>query len=389
MSTFDPNTFGDDTPDPTMSDAVEGVREDGTRTRNADQPIPLDLPEELDDPVADQMAAELTRLGYKDADADPPVGAEESVPTTVPASDDAVPVVDEAAATGETEPPAEQSLRSHVIDFGEHGKVSLNDTELRDIVIRDAYFSAKPPETWAVLNDIESGAKVPISRQEYDEYRAFKSRPATPTATPAAPLISDDDLQYLEPDVQARIRALQVLHTQAPLPAPEPAPAAEQPAYVSPAQIAQEQARLQSINTHVETALASLKSTHNLSDEELAEVNQYAVQSNLVGRYSSQHSTHLPDGTVIATDYPSLFTHVLDDAFTTHPKFRQRLIDEEVQKRLDHEQTSIRKTNDKRALAGSIASAPSAALTSPSAPLTDRAALTAAIAEEIRRSQSG
>lgn len=388
-------------------EVVETTLPDGTRGRNLNEPTPFDDNAELapiNDPVADQMAEELIRLGLKDADAVevPITDTTEPEPSTesvvTPAADkasaaEAIPPV----ASAETPPATDVTTETpagYELDFGgQVGKLAFTDSELRDALIRDATFAQKPPETWAILKDIEDGRSVPISRAEYDEYRALKTQSSAPAR------LSDDDLQYVDPVVAKRIREMEARSLAASDPAPAPAiPGAGptlpststtqnalSPIYVSPQDTAVQQARLQQINDFAVKALGDFQKAHSLSDEELHELENYAAQVNLVEKNARLYETRDYGGAVLQTDYSGLFDRVLTDAYNTHPKFVQRKIDAEVQRRVDAEQAAIRATNAKRSVAGSIASAPSAATSTPTVAPSTRAETTNAIADYIRQ----
>lgn len=389
MASFDPSKFGDDTTVP--GEVIEEVLPDGTRARNLDQPTPFDVEPELApiaDPVADQMAEELVRLGFKDADdpdATPPLLEAPVVnPATgeVPASESASPPVSEEAPVVDTTDPS--TPVGYELDFGgQVGKLNFTDTELRDALIRDAAFARKPPETWAILSDIETGRSVPLPRAEYDEYQRLKSAPQVVQQGPAK--LSDDDLYGVDPATIARIRALEAQAVGTPAPVSAPVPHTPAPTQPSHAEVQLEQQRLAQINDVANASLTSFKAANTLSDEDVQELEAYAAQMGLVQRYAGQHETRAYDGSVLNTDFSGLFDHVLTDAYAAHPKFRQRQIDAEVQRRLDADQTAIRKTNTKRNLAASISSAPSAATTTPNAAPRTRSETTEAIAGWLRQ----
>lgn len=338
--------------------------------KNLDEPTPLDaqhsiLDDEIaDDPDAIRIVEELRRRGYNPAEALEP----EETPAPQEESDDSSTPSEEEAAATESE--GEPSTNTFItVDFGEYGSTDLTIDEARKLMITNAWIDAKPPETWEILSQIEDGRAVPIAREDYELLRAVKEGRYQPVTQQSPTHIADADLYDLDPTVVANIRRLEAQAAAAQQQIPPVAQQQYQPPAPSPQQVAAATAarmeEAHAIQAIIDSGVQQFAEARNMSASDIQELTNYVEQNNLITQVIPKYQTRLPDGTIAFTDRAAALQEALDSAYEIHPSFRQRIIEQEVQRRLDGSAAITSAVQAKKTRAGALASAPSAAITTP------------------------
>lgn len=206
------------------------------------------------------------------------------------------------------------------------------------------------------MSAVEDGRAIPIPRDEYEKFQAWKA--SSPTApAPAATLppldeYADDATKALYATVQALQSQVERQNTQA--------IDSQRQQYE-----ANLQAHLDARAATFQTAFESAGTQYGLSDAEVNAALASAAQSRLIQTVNEELTHKSPTGQIIREADPAEVARItFERALFSHPELRQKAIDAEVQTRLDAERASITSINQKKARASSLSTAPAAATTS-------------------------
>jgi hypothetical protein len=219
-----------------------------------------------------------------------------------------------------------------------------------------------PQQTREQFAAIETGVAVAIPRSDYERFRAWEQ------ANAGTPEYDDD----LDPRVAQRIAELEQRVRQY-----EVAPAVQQS------------------NARADYAMHAFSSTaeryadeHGLTPEDMGYIFNYAVNSQVIPNIAESMRTYSPTGQLVRdADYHEVARRAFDFALVQHPDLRQRAFAPATPSgSSEPDPTAI-----KKARAGSLSSAPSAAVTTP--PRDPRTMTDSerreAMAAELRAAMSG
>jgi hypothetical protein len=343
----------------------------------AERPDPKKLLAEHEAKISAESGNGDADTGVPSSDLPPPNGDTQQLAppdpgTKVPAPESTAP---DTSHTQESEATGSRQS-SYVVDFGDGNTVTLDQQQAKSLVQLGQWAQALNDDTRNAFAAIEQGRAAVISREDYQAFQAWKANGAkAPAATSSAPV----NLEDLTDGERALYEEVQALRAQ------------QQQAFDQDvrSRAESENARLQQViaqrgevfaKTFTETGAAM-----NLTPEEVNAALKHAGESRLVASVNQELSTRLPDGRVIDGDPADIARVTLERAVHQIPSLRQKVIDAEVEARLEKERADIMKVNQKKSRAGSLAAAPSAATTVGRDPRTmTPQERDAAIANEIR-----
>jgi hypothetical protein len=281
-----------------------------------------------------------------------------------------------------------------IVDIGNGQTTSITQDQAVQLLGLAQWASDLPAETRAQFAAIETGDAVAIPRDQYEAFRTFlvsqqnptpQQRPSTQPQyqQPASPNLpppdeyADDTTKALYAEVQ---RLSQVVQQQT-----------QQQTYqqqaAQAAQIQQQwQAHVEERGRVFEETFDTIATNYGLAEQEVVRALDFAAESLLVAQVNKELTQINPvTGQIIREADPKQVAQItFERALHMIPELRQRVIDAEVQRRIDAEQNEH--VNAKRSRAASLATAPSAATTTPNRDVRQMAPqeLEAAIAAELR-----
>jgi hypothetical protein len=226
-----------------------------------------------------------------------------------------------------------------------------------------AWAEGLQPQTREAFAAIETGAAVPVTRADYERFLAWSQMQEREDAG----RFGDDDEDATAREV-AELRA-------------EVARMRQQPIVDQYTQTAD-----RATNIFIQTA-ESYAESRGLSEEQMGEVFQYAINAGVIGSIADSMRQYSPTGQLVRdADYGEVARRSFDFALVNHPQFRDRALAGPPSGASAPDPTAI-----KKARAGSLASAPSAAVSTPSIDVRQMSDFDrrAAMADELRAAMSG
>lgn len=224
-----------------------------------------------------------------------------------------------------------------------------------------AWAEGLQPQTREAFAAIETGAAVPVTRADYERFLAWSQMQSR-----------DDADNFDDDDPTAReVAALRA----------EVARMRQQPLVEQYNQTAD-----RATNIFVQTA-ESYAESRGLSEGEMGEVFQYAINAGVIGSIADSMRQYSPTGQLVRdADYGEVARRSFDFALVNHPQFRDRALAGPPSGASAPDPTAI-----KKARAGSLASAPSAAVSTPSIDVRQMSDFDrrSAMADELRAAMSG
>jgi len=220
-----------------------------------------------------------------------------------------------------------------------------------------------PSNTREAFAAIETGTAVPVNRADYEQFVAWQRMRTSKQADTDFDDLDDDDLR----------RSAEIAELRAEVDRLRRQPLVDQ--YTAQT----EQATVTFVSTAEQYA-----AERGLSEDEMAVVLNYAVEANVIPGIANSLRQYSPTGQLVRdADYTEVARRAFDFAMVNHPQFRGRTAPVPGNQ---PDPTAI-----KKARAGSLASAPSAAVTTP--PIDVRQMSEAdrrnAMAEELRAAMNG
>jgi hypothetical protein len=304
-------------------------------------------------------------------DEDPAEGEQVSTEVAEEQDDDAFEGDDDDAleqdADDEDESPAPAAPAPSTLAVpipGSDGTFDLDVDTAQRLLGLAAWSENLAPQTREAFAAIETGAAVAISRADYERFAAWQqARQNDP---------GFDDFDEVDPRIAERLARLESENAQL-----RAQPLAAQ--YNAQADHA--------TTTFVETA-ASYAAARGLSEDEMGRVFQTALNSGVISSFAEQGRTYSPTGQLVRdADYADVARKAFDFAMLNDPQLRE-LAFQPAPTSGSHEPDP---TAVKKARAGSLASAPSAAVSTPPVDVRQLSPMdrSKAMADELRAAMSG
>jgi hypothetical protein len=354
---FEDDTLGVDEDDPIYQSVVAAMKERGLEVptpEGAGRPPEMIIDENGDLVVAPEPPTTPTIET-------PPVADGAQVPASgdpaAPSSPVPPPPAEETGEGPPVDPPAE--LPNTIgIEFGGQ-QYELNQDQVNYLLQINSWMESMPEETRQKWAGIEDGSMVAVSKEEY--VRLTSTLPPAPAAPPPTP-----DLTYVDDDVKQYIERLQQSATP---PAPtvdSPAPTVDAgPSPTDIAAAAQRQAeRSIALRGEIATVTEEFATSYEMTPEQINRLQEVTVKLGVVPTLASQRAVYSPTTGQIISEAPmaEVMKQAYEIAMNTDPELKQLHDDRVFNERLAAQQQANQRTNEKKARAGSLASAPSAAV---------------------------
>ena len=224
----------------------------------------------------------------------------------------------------------------------------------------NSWLESVPEDVKVAWANIESGTAVAISQEEY---AALKAAAAGQTSrTPQAP--QPPDIDDLDDDTIAYIRSLEARVTPAAQAPNIDAPQQQQPDATEIAAAAQRQAQEQQrFMSELRTTTEKYAEQWGLNEEQVARLSEVTANLQVIPGISRSLTMYGPTGQIIRqAPVDQVFTQAYDMAMAADPVLRDIRDTLVYNQRVAAEAERNAATNAKKAKAGTLASAPSAAV---------------------------
>jgi len=327
--------------DPVYMQVVEAMKANGM-----DVPKPAEAPRP---PVLEPAAED------GDPPATPPAAPSvETPPSTQPDADTAPLGVgtDQGAGDGAaTDPPATDPLPTTIGVTVGNDTYELNQDQVSHLLQINAWLENVPDTTKAQWAGIQDGTHVSVTREEYARLTASSQ----PAATPTAP-----DLDELDDETAAYIRHLQ--GTQQPTVDAPRYDAAPSPVDMQAAANVQAERRVQ-LQQDITATTDTFRTHYDLTDEQITHLQRVTAELRIIPSLTQQHAVYSPTGQMISEPpMADVITRAYEIAMTSDPTLKQIADDRAYNERYARELAANQRVNEKKGRAGSLASAPSAAV---------------------------
>ncbi len=304
-------------------------------------------------------------IAHKEGDnaADPEAADGNGQPDLPPAATDSAPPAATVTPPVGTEadaaiPPTAADTFALSIDGQDY---TINTAQAEYLLRVNSWLEAVPDDTKQAWAAIEQGTAVAVSIEELTRLRAAAAAPAKPAATPQPP-----DIDSLDDETIAYIRSLESrVSPITAAPSTDAGPGQiQQPSPSDIAAAAQRQAErgmqmrqeLAAVNTQWQTQWG-------LTDEQMERVTQVATELAVVPNISRQRTQYSPTGQIIReASFPDVIREAYEIAMNADPTLRAVRDEMIYTQRVAHDAQRNSATNAKKALAGSLATSPSAAV---------------------------
>ncbi len=274
------------------------------------------------------------------------------------------------APSTETTPPPSGNMTLH---FGEE-TYELTPEVATELLSTAAWLQNLPPDVVQGLALLEQGQAVALPHEEYARFQAWKQSGAPATQAPAP--VRPDSLAYADPEVAAYVERLeaQTRSTGTPVASqgtPQGTPQAattspfNNPAYDAAQANAIAVQRQAEVMRDLETAKGTFKAQYGLTDEQVEYANRMVAEARIIPTLVQNHTLKAPTGSTIReADFATVMREAYEHVMATDPTLRQVRDDVLFNQRLAQQQEVETTTAAKKARAGSLATAPSAAVPS-------------------------
>lgn len=237
----------------------------------------------------------------------------------------------------------------------------ITQAQALQLLQQNAWLQNRPREVLDAWGQVERGART-ISPAELAEYQALKAA----KSAPQAPIVPD--LSTLTPEQQAYVQSLQAARTaqnqpQTPVYDPNEAPVISQAALEARArELAREQVIMEADLTAVRDEYTA---KYSLTPQQLDLLEKATIQSNRVAEITEKGKLYSPTGDLISKPrFADTLRSAFDEVMTQHPVLKDVRDELVFNQRLASQQATASNTDKKKARAGSLAAAPSAAVSS-------------------------
>ena len=260
---------------------------------------------------------------------------------------------DGAATNPAIDPTIDPALPTSInVTVGED-TYELNQDQVSHLLQINAWLENVPDATKAQWAGIQDGTHVSVTREEYARLTT-PNQPSAP-ATPSAP-----DLDDLDDETAAYIRHLQ--GTQQPTvdtPRYDQAPSA---ADMQAAANAQATRRVQ-LQQDITATTDTFRTHYELTDEQTNHLQRVTAELRIIPSLTQQGAVYSPTGQLISEPpMADVINRAYEIAMNSDPTLKQIADDRAYNERLARDLAANQRVNEKKGRAGSLASAPSAAV---------------------------
>jgi len=311
-------------------------------------------------------AGSLTPSANAPAELPPPTGG------AVAPGGDALPP---PAAGEELPPPEPAGPLTVILSSGDPFQVSQDQANY--LIQLHQWMEAKPQALKDTWRAIEEGSQHAISKEDFSAYQAWVQA-GRPTATQPAPQRPAFDTSFVQPEFLAYVDRLEKEAAERGAPTSQvqqqPVPGTQfSEADITARATAQATQRIQAQQA-MDQALAAIREKYTLTPELVAHLQKVTPALQIIPAIADKYRQRDPFGGVLSeAPMGTVFTEAFETAMTIDPQLRTVYEDHIYTQRQASEETIRQGVAGKKAAAGSVATAPSAAV--PSNP-TDIAKMT-------------
>lgn len=275
----------------------------------------------------------------------PPVNPTDTPPVTPTA-----PVAPAADGAPTPEPTEQGGFKFKVGDQ----EVELSEQQATYLLSLNQWLEEVPAETKQAWAAIQQGTHSVIPQDELTQFKAWQAL-GSPKAQDVEPDLSD-----LTPEQAAYVENLKKI--AAPVLNPEPPAPVAPPVSVQAQQLAQQQIQLQADR---QTVVSEFATKYSLTPEQIAQMEQATIQSQLIAQIDMQSRQYSPTGALISrAPFSDVLRRAFDVTMATDPALKQVRDDALYNERLAAENAANQQTNGKKAAAASLSALQPAAVTS-------------------------
>lgn len=242
--------------------------------------------------------------------------------------------------------------------------VPIDNDQANYLIQLHNWVSSLPDETRQQWRAIEIGEATAVPVSDYEAFKAWKASQQTP-ATPPVPnrpagydpsLVDGDTAEYI-----ARLEA--AARTAAAAPPVAPATTTPTPSQADiDFRIQAEATRRLNFNTALEAAVQETMTAYGLTDEQVAHLRNVTPGLNIIPAIAEKRKRYTPTGVPLEPDHKAVLREAFDVAMSMDPTLRTIRDNMILQQHLASQQTVASNVATKKANAGSLATAPSAAV---------------------------
>jgi hypothetical protein len=263
-------------------------------------------------------------------------------------------------------------------------KFTLDNSQARYLLQLHNWLDSQPAEIKAQWGQIEAGQAVAVPMSDYEAYQAWKANPTPAPATLPAPTVAIPERPYAyDPslvdaptaeyiarlEAAAKAGAAGTPSVPAPLSGPQTTPPATAP--VAPAltqaeidfRVQAEATRRVQTEAAITNATAKIATEYGLTPEQVAHLTATTPKLNIIPGIAQAKRTYSPTGQLISeAPLEDVFTEAFQVAMIQDPTLRTVRDNIVLQRHLATTQDARSAAATKKAAAGSLATAPSAAV---------------------------
>jgi len=289
-----------------------------------------------------------------------------SVTQDAPVAQGAPPVSEPSVSAPEGAGGGDALPQSISVELPDGTTAELSRDQVFGLLQNYEWMRTRPETVLQAWGGIESGTHHAVLSTEYASFQRWKATEGMQQAVGQRPVDMDD----VDPDVARYIAKLEQAaattfqdtppHLQPPSSAPGQAPPSAMDLAAQQAAAVQRQVRMMSAKNDVHTDLGQ---KYGLSAEQLNDLERAVVESNIVPGISMRHAVKNAMGQVIQEGDPrAVFSEAFEATMATHPLFRSIRDEAVYNQRLQQDRQRNTTTDAKKAVAGSLAHTPSAAV---------------------------
>lgn len=334
---------------------IDMSRSDDTRPDWFDGP---EMTEE--DPAFKEIVAQMAEAGWAIPEALPepnvlPTGKETDAAVDEAPDAELPPVYDDAPAT-DADAPVDETPAPGQIEVEIDGQIySINQEQATYLLQMNSWIEQVPAEVKEQWAGIQDGTHVAITQEQLAAFQQSQQAPVAPQVSPNRPDIDD-----LDDDTAAYIRELEGRQQPVGPPPSEDRGPSQAELQAAANQQANERVRLNGVIGEVTKAYAE---QYGLDEAQVQRLQQVTSELGVVPAIQRRHRVYSPTGQMIRdADFGTVVKEAYGVAMSTDPELSKAHADHVYQTRLAQETESNRAVAQKKGRAGSLASAPSAAV---------------------------
>jgi len=268
----------------------------------------------------------------------------------------------------EVTPPEPAAPLTVILPSGDPFQVSQDQANY--LIQLHQWMEAKPQALKDTWRAIEEGSQQAISKEDFSAYQAWVQAGRPTSTQPAVPQRPAFDTSFVQPDFLAYVDRLEAeaaqraASTTPVAPATQPVTPSLNEADITARATALATQRIQAQQA-MDQSLAAIREKYNLSPEMVAHLQAVVPGLQIIPAIADKHRQRDPFGGVLSeAPIGVVFAEAFETAMTIDPQLRTVYEDHVYTQRQANEEAIRQGVAGKKAAAGSVATAPSAAVPS-------------------------